>query len=61
MALPFDPNFIPERRRGCEALIDSLVDVEQLNPEQIAAIRLIYALDDDRSVAERMKAGDLDE
>ena len=32
-------------------------DLDQLNPEQLAAIRKIYCLDDDRTVEQRVREG----
>jgi len=34
-------------------------DLDRLTPTQIAAIRRLYLLDDDRTVAERIQTGDI--
>ena len=61
MALPYSDKIIPHHRRGAEVLLESAdFDIGQLSAEQLAAIRRIYALDDPRTIADRVVAGDLE-
>jgi hypothetical protein len=63
MTPPWRPNFIPEKRRGAENLIDSVDgDLTLLTTEQIAAIRALYFLDppeSEMSVADLVRLGRL--
>lgn len=58
MVLDYHIDLIPQRRRGCEVLLESVnYDLDKLSPEQTAAIRALYFLDDDRTVEQLVKAG----
>ena len=59
LVLPYSPDFIPHHRRGAEALLASVQwDPERLTHQQQAAIALLYFLNDPRSVADRVRAGE---
>jgi predicted DNA binding protein len=60
MSLPYRSDIIPHHRRGCEVLLESVdFEIDQLTPEQLAAIRKAYYLDDPRSIRELVESGDL--
>ena len=60
MALPYSDKFIPHHRRGAEVLLESVdFELDELTPEQIAACRALYFLDDDRTVEQRVQAGSI--
>lgn len=49
----YNPAFTPRRVGGILLLLDNLGPDEELTPEQIATIRRILHVDDDRTVQER--------
>jgi hypothetical protein len=60
MVLPFDPNLIPRTRRGAECLIESAGgNLSLLNDAQLLAIKELYRLDDDRTVEQLIKDGEV--
>jgi hypothetical protein len=53
MSLPYDSKLIPLKRRGAYVLLESVgFDDDALTPEQRAAVRELYFLDDKRTVRE---------
>jgi len=58
-SLLYSPAFIPKRVGGILKLLDSMDADDEFTPEQEAAIRRILHLDDPRTVAELMTAGEI--
>ena len=56
MVLPF----LPDNRTQALALLRAVDDeIDQLTPEQRARLRELYYLDDPRSVADRIRSGEV--
>jgi len=56
----FPEEFLPDHAGGVILLLDALDwDLEKLSPEQLARCREILHLDNDRTVADRVRMGDL--
>ena len=56
MVLPYRRDIIPHHRRGAINLLESIgYDSENLNPDQLTAIRQIFFLDDNRTVEQRIR------
>jgi hypothetical protein len=60
MARQYDPDFVPSNRNQALSLLRAVDDVvERLTVRQVRAIRALYSLDDDRTVEERCRTGEL--
>jgi hypothetical protein len=60
MALPYRKDLIPKHRRGAEVLLESVEwRPELLTAEQLASCRSLYFLDDPRSIADLVSAGEV--
>lgn len=54
------PDFLPDNRSQALSLLGAVDDeIDQLTPEQRARLRELYNLDDPRSVADRIKSGEV--
>jgi hypothetical protein len=60
MTLPYSDKFIPIRRRGAMVLLESVdYDVDFLTVDQLAAVRILFWLEDGRTIRELVLAGEL--